>query len=243
MADSVFRAPKKRAFTHVMRDVAQDARISLKARGLILLMSSLPDNWEYTISGLAKKAGTGKDQIRSALSELLEVGYLVKEQSHSADGKFAKNIFILQEEAPPLSGKPTTGKPTTGNPLSGNPTQNNKEENKKDKKTPLPPAEVIRRIEEYAGGDQELMQKILDFVCNRKAALGDKKAVKTVSAINGLLSSLDDGSLGDRLVKLAMLQKAINHNWQGIFPLKPDELVALKREHAEKSKGGGYGWQ
>lgn len=241
MADSVFRAPKKRAFTHVMREVAQDDRLSLKARGLILLMSSLPDNWEYTIAGLAKKAGTGKDQIRSALGELLEVGYLVKEQAHSADGKFSKNVFILQEEAPPLSGNPTTGKPTTGNPLSGNPTENKKEENKKDKKTPLPPVEVIARIDQYAAGDQELRQKILDFVCNRRAALGEKKAVKTASAMDGLLQALTDGSLGDRAVKLAMLQKAINHNWQGLFPLKPDELAALRQ--AQAGKEGGYGWQ
>ena len=49
------------------------------------------------------------------LAELLEVGYLVKEQAHDEAGKFASNIFVLQEEAP-LSGNPIPGKPSTENP-------------------------------------------------------------------------------------------------------------------------------
>lgn len=54
-------AARKASFTTVYRSVAQDKRISLKARGLFLLMQSLPEDWEYTISGLATVAGTGKD--------------------------------------------------------------------------------------------------------------------------------------------------------------------------------------
>lgn len=142
MGDSVFRTERKRGFAVVYRDVAQDKRLSLKARGLFLMMASLPENWEYTIAGLAAKAGTGKDQIRSALGELLEVGYLVKEQSHDRGGKFSANVFVLQDEAP-LSGKPTTGKPTTENP-----TVNNKEKKKKERKPPISP-EGQRRFDSF----------------------------------------------------------------------------------------------
>ena len=126
MADAIFKGGRRRGFTTVYREVAQDRRLSLKARGLFLLLQSLPETWQYTISGLATLAGTGKDQIRSGLAELLKVGYLVKEQAHDEAGKFAGNIFVLQEEAPlsenpttvegeaaPLSGKPSTGKPAT----------------------------------------------------------------------------------------------------------------------------------
>lgn len=130
MSEGMIRCGRRKGFTTVYRDVAQDARLTLKARGLYLLMQSLPDDWEYSVAGLAKKAGTGKDQIRSALNELMDVGYLVKEQTHDADGKFAGNIYILQEEAPPLSENPTTGNPTTRNP-----TEHNKEINN----TPLNP--------------------------------------------------------------------------------------------------------
>ena len=139
MAEPGFKLARRPGFTVVYRNVAQDARLSLKARGLYVLMASLPDNWEYTIAGLAAKAGTGKDQVRSALYELMEVGYLVKEQVHGRDGKFARNVFVLQEDAPPLSGNPATGSPTTEKPSTGNPTENNKDKKKKERKPPISP--------------------------------------------------------------------------------------------------------
>ena len=125
MAESVYKGCRRKGFTTVYRTVAQDKRLSLKARGLFLLLQSLPDDWNYTISGLASMAGTGKDQIRSGLDELLRVGYLVMEQSHDPAGKFSKNVFILQEEAPPLSGNPITVFPMTGKPSTENPTEQN----------------------------------------------------------------------------------------------------------------------
>ena len=109
MAESIIKINRSHGYAVVFRSVAQDVRLSLKARGLFLLMQSLPDDWSYSISGLAKKANTGKDTIRSALKELADVGYLVKEQAHDSGGKFARNVLILQDEAPaPLSENPTT---------------------------------------------------------------------------------------------------------------------------------------
>lgn len=153
MADSIFRAARRRGFTTVYREVAQDRRLSLQARGLFLLLQSLPEDWQYTISGLATLAGTGKDRIRSSLSELLDVGYLIKEQAHDPGGKFSGNIFVLQEEVPlsgnpttvevksaPLSGKPITEKPSTGKPLTENPTEQKNNKQKHNKTPYSPPA-------------------------------------------------------------------------------------------------------
>ena len=139
MAEPSFKLARRRGFAVVYRSVAQDDRLSLKARGLYVLMASLPENWEYTIAGLAKKAGTGRDQIRSALQELLHVGYLVKEQTHGNDGRFAKNVFVLQEEAPPLSENTTAEKTTAEKPSTEKSTENNKERKKKNKKPPISP--------------------------------------------------------------------------------------------------------
>lgn len=139
MADATFRLARPKGYTAISRDAMQDERLSLKARGLYGMMITLPDNWEYTIAGLAKKSGCGKDQIRSGLAELLQVGYLVKEQSHGERGKFGKNVFVLLETAPPLSGFPTTGNPTTENPLTGFPTEKNKDKKKKEIKPPISP--------------------------------------------------------------------------------------------------------
>lgn len=108
MAEAQYRLGKRKGFTTVYREVAQDSRLSLKARGLFLLMQSLPDDWKFTIAGLATKSGAGVKQIRKALKELEDVGYLVREQSHADNGTFAGNVWILQEEAPPLVQKGTT---------------------------------------------------------------------------------------------------------------------------------------
>jgi len=120
VAESTYKCGRRKGFTTVYRSVAQDSRLSLKARGLFLLLQSLPEDWNYTISGLAGLAGVGRDQIRSGLEELQEVGYLVKEQAHNEAGKFSGNVFVLQEEPPPLSGNPATVFPTTGNPTEQN---------------------------------------------------------------------------------------------------------------------------
>ena len=127
MAECVYKVGRRKGFTVVYRSVAQDQRLSLKARGLFLLIQSLPDDWKFTVSGMAALAGTGKDQIRSGLKELREVGYIVMEQSHDGAGKFSGNTFILQEEAPhpPLSENPTTVgaeiEPLSENPATGKP--------------------------------------------------------------------------------------------------------------------------
>lgn len=119
MAETLYTRTSSKGWTTIYRSVAQDSRLTLKARGLFLLMQSLPEDWKYTVSGLAAKAGTGKDQIRAALKELEKVGYLIKDQAHDPGGKFTGNVFILQDEAP-LSENPTTVEETTS-PLSGKP--------------------------------------------------------------------------------------------------------------------------
>jgi len=141
MAESKYRFGRKKSFTTIYNSVIRDVRLSLKAKGLFAVMASLPENWEYTVGGLASVAGVGKDTIRTTLNELQEVGYLIREQSHDAGGKFARNVYILQDEAPvPLSGNPDngeaplSGKPSTVetrqrlDPMTDNPTLQSKEE-------------------------------------------------------------------------------------------------------------------
>lgn len=136
MAESKYRFGRKKSFTTIYNSVIRDERLSLKAKGLFAVMASLPEDWEYTVSGLATVAGVGKDTIRSTLNELQEVGYLIREQSHDAGGKFARNVYILQDEAPvPLSGKPDNGEaPLSGetvdgkDPMTDTPTLPSKEE-------------------------------------------------------------------------------------------------------------------
>lgn len=140
MAESNYRVDKSKGFTVVYRAVAQDKRLTLKTRGLFLLMQSLPPDWTFSQTSLAKMAGVGRDQIRAALAELEKVGYLRREekQSHDGTGRFARYDYVLQAESPnpppPLFENPTTAQteispllenPSTGKPSAENPTLQN----------------------------------------------------------------------------------------------------------------------
>ena len=119
----------------------RDKRLSLKAKGLLSQMLSLPEDWDYTLAGLCYINRESKDAIRTAIRELEEAGYIRRRQTIDSGGKFAGNEYTIYErpqEPPsdepspekPSSGNPTTGKPmpenpTTGKPMPENPTQQN----------------------------------------------------------------------------------------------------------------------
>ena len=114
---------RRRGFTLLPNQLLRDKSLSLTARGLFAVMASYPEDWEYSVRGLAADVGCGRDMIRSALQNLEKSGYLLREQAHAKSGKFAGNLFILYDEK--IS--PLPGFPAPGNPLPENPTQQNKD--------------------------------------------------------------------------------------------------------------------
>ncbi|WP_195278932.1 helix-turn-helix domain-containing protein [Clostridium sp. J1101437_171009_A5] len=131
-----FRFERKGGFTVLTNGVLRDPRLSLKTKGLFAVISSLPEDWRYSVSGLASYCGVGRDAIRSALKELEAAGYLTREQLHGERGKFGGNAYVLREE----SVLPLPGFPSTGNPSTGNPTLQKKDKQKKEKtNTPIVP--------------------------------------------------------------------------------------------------------
>ena len=93
----------ERGYFSLPRNAAQDGRLALATRGLLALMLSLPSDWDYTVTGLAIKAGCGREKMRRMIRELEDVGYLAREQSHGEGGQFGGNVYVLQE-TPPLDG-------------------------------------------------------------------------------------------------------------------------------------------
>lgn len=216
---------KKKDFTVLYNSVLKDRRLDLKTIGLFAVMQSFPDDWEYSINGLAARVGIGRDAVRKCLNRLEDCGYLLREQAHQENGKFACNIYVLQDEAPPCTEKAYTAKASTEKPLTGNRTQVNKHLSKEtSSNTPYPPIEVMKRLKEYAAGDSELYDAILGLALNRREVLGARKAVKTVRTLNGILRDLDNRSGGNRAVKLLMLDNAVKNNWMTVYALKPDEM-------------------
>lgn len=85
---SVMRIHKNRDFTIVSNTHLRDKRISLKAKGLLTLMLSLPENWDYSVNGLACICKEGKTAIQSTLEELEQSGYLSRRKERNSRGQF-----------------------------------------------------------------------------------------------------------------------------------------------------------
>jgi hypothetical protein len=83
-------------------------------------MLSLPDDWQYSISGLAHCVSEGKCSIRAALVELENAGYVQRRQEIDKSGKFCKIKYIIRES--PVSENPPLEEPSSAQPLSENPT-------------------------------------------------------------------------------------------------------------------------
>lgn len=118
MGESTIKSGYREPFTVLYKSAIRDKRLTFEMLGFLTYMLDKPPDWVFTISGMAKERGCGKDTVRRLVDRLEKVGYLLREQSHDEGGKFAANVYVLQER-PPLSGNPDNGEKTAP-PLSGN---------------------------------------------------------------------------------------------------------------------------
>lgn len=94
---AVFRVERTRDYTVMSNCHLRDKRLSLKAKGLLSQMLSLPEDWDYTLTGLSSINRESKDAIRSAVNELEQAGYIRRHQTTDARGKFSGNEYIIYE--------------------------------------------------------------------------------------------------------------------------------------------------
>ena len=136
---SVFRVERTHDYTVMSNHHLKNRALSLKAKGLLSLMLSLPDDWDYTLQGLAHISLEKVDAIRKAITELENEGYITHTRERDEQGRLRGTEYIIREqpisekptlEKPTLE-KPTLEKPTLGKPTLENPTQlNNNKLNK-----------------------------------------------------------------------------------------------------------------
>ena len=143
---AVFRVERTNNYTVMSNYHLRDKNLSLKAKGLLSQMLSLPEDWDYTLAGLARINAEGKDAIRAAVVELEKAGYVQRRQTTDRAEKFGSNEYVIREypvthepppEGPssalPLSGNPMTEEPSTVPTQTEKPTQINKDSRKKEK--------------------------------------------------------------------------------------------------------------
>ena len=133
---SVFRVERTKDYTVMSNHHLRNKNLSLKAKGLLSQMLSLPEEWDYSLKGLAHINKESVDAVRTAVLELEKAGYVVREQTRASQGTFAQIEYVIYEIPQldlPVLENPITDNPITEEPISENPTQlNTNESNKKE---------------------------------------------------------------------------------------------------------------
>ena len=106
---AVFRIERTRDYTVMSNHHLRDKALSLKSKGLLSMMLSLPEDWNYTTRGLAKICKEGVDAIGGALRELESAGYIVRHQMRDRQGRISDTEYVIYEQPQPKA--PDTEKP------------------------------------------------------------------------------------------------------------------------------------
>ena len=116
---AVFRIERTRDYTVMSNHHLRNEKLSLKAKGLLSMMLSLPEDWNYTTRGLAKICKEGVDAIGGALRELETAGYIVRHQMRDRQGRISDTEYVIYEQPQPKN--PDTPQPDTDSPDTENP--------------------------------------------------------------------------------------------------------------------------
>lgn len=191
----------------------REKKMSLKAKGLLSMMLSLPDNWGYSIAGLVALSKDGRDSIMNALKELEQFGYLKRTRVTDEKGKFAGYDYDIFES-------PQTDFPYSENPNSENQqllntkllNTNNislKKEKKERKKICF--SEIIRSYTD----DEQTIDLLQEWLNVRKA----KRAAMTERAIKLNLDKLDNLAKQSGLTIAQYLTEVICRGWAAFYPI------------------------
>ena len=116
---AVFRIERTRDYTVMSNHHLRNGKLSLKAKGLLSMMLSLPEDWNYTTRGLAAICKEGVYAIGGALRELEAAGYIVRHQLRDKQGRISDTEYVIYEQPQPKN--PDTPQPDTASPDTGNP--------------------------------------------------------------------------------------------------------------------------
>ena len=126
----VFRVERNKGYTVMSNHHLRNKELSLKAKGLLSQMLSLPEEWDYTLKGLSKINREGIDAVREAVRELERAGYVTRTRVRNERGQLGAADYVIHEF--PVPPKPILENPTLEKPMRENPTQLNKEPLNKD---------------------------------------------------------------------------------------------------------------
>lgn len=147
-----FRIYKNKNYTVMSNKHLKDKRITYKAKGLLSFMLSLPEDWDYSINGLAKVSKEGNEAIKAILKELQNNGYLdiIKKRNEKGHYEYEYQIYEISkfDEFSTRGEKPTLVTPEVVNPIQINTKEQNTKKKKSRKKKVTEDTEILNQIYE-----------------------------------------------------------------------------------------------
>lgn len=202
---TVVRVNKTANYTVLSNYHFKEREMSLKAKGLLSLMLSLPEDWNYTISGLVKLSKDGKDGVMAALVELEKFGYLQRQRTTNSKGQFSGieyNIYEKPQRDLPIAEKPISVNPNAENAkLLNTNVLNTKELN----------TDIIYILDSLKNLElRSLYKEYLEMRIDIEAPL-------SASGLRKLMERVERLANGDLALQAAMIEAAIINNWKNIY--------------------------
>lgn len=242
---AVIRVEKNTNYTCMANYHLRDKELSLKAKGLLSVILSLPDDWKYSMAGLVAICKEGESAVKAAFKELEKAGYVtvaklypnqtdtgrieyvytIRERPQQDDCKQDIENLGVESQGIENRGQLNTDRQST----KKSSTKESKKERKKEPASPLPSYDEL--IEAYTRND-ELRDALREFVRMRAFI----KAPMTNRAFTNMLSKLNKLGKTDQQ-KIDVLNQSIENNWKGIFKIHEDEGVPVsKRERRRREE-------
>ena len=245
---------KTNNFTVMSNRHFQDTRLSLKAKGLLSLMLSLPEEWDYSVQGLMKLSKDGKDSVMSGINELEDNEYLIRTQTKDESGRFTGYDYTVFEH--PFSDNPSTGKPLEENPTTVNqPQLNNNKLNTNELKTEASNNCLIKETHKRKNGgkpENRNMEEVFEeFIEDRFSSVVDSSALHeavnefvehrasmkkklTPTALKLNLEKAYRLAEGDYDRTCELILNAVANGWQGIYD---DSSYSRRSQSSQFSQG------
>ena len=211
---AVFRINKTTDYSVMCNRHLKEKEMSLKAKGLLSLMLSLPDDWDYSINGLAMFSKDGKDSVMVVLNELERFRYLRRTRVKDEKGRWGGYEYDIYEK--PYTEKPYTENPNTEKPYTENPTQLNTKE--------------INTKEINTNNSNITAKRVLDYL-NEKAGTGFKPVESNLKFIVARLKDYSENDLK------AVIDKKVKE-WKGTKMqayLRPETLFNATKFESYKN--------
>lgn len=230
---AVIRIQKTENYSVISNEHLRNKELSLKAKGLMTLMLSLPPSWDYSIGGLVAICKESHTSIRSAIKELEENRYLIRERKNNEKGYFVYEYTLYETQQPHTQNRHTVEK----NADNGR-TENRREISKEEVNTDKVNIDEVNKEKEINDilidlvPDDELRELYKDYIVVRQ----EIEAPLSPRGLKMLIKRCERLSQNNVRVQKVLLENSIVNGWKNVFEPTASDLAMVSQDTRDEMK-------